>query len=286
MNMSRLFLAGLILIGLTGTALAQPPIWVVEHEDAKVYMVGTIHLLRADSEWRTDAFDAAFEEAEEVWLEIANLDQDPELARIVMQLGMAPDQPLDTLLTEDELTRLGEILEPRGLPIETFLPLRPWFAALQLTTLPLQDAGFDFANAIDLVIAREAREAGKPIYGFETASEQLSMMAGMPDDVQLEMLRQTLEHFDSAMDELIEQLDLWIAGDMQALEAAIDESYEMVPELYDTLFVQRNHGFVDGIEDILSGGGVALVAVGLGHFAGRESIPEILEDRGYTVELR
>lgn len=279
-------LAGLIVSGWSATAAAQPPLWIVEHNDAKVYMVGTIHLMRDDSEWRTEAFDAAFEEADSVWLEIANIDQDTGAALLVLQLGMSPDKPLDTLLNEEELAQLAAILEPRGLPIDTFLPLRPWFAALQLTTLPLQDAGFDFSNAIDVVIAQEARAAGKDIYGFETAGEQLSMMAGMPEDVQLEMLRQTLEHFDSAIDELIVQLDAWIAGDMEALEAAIVESYELAPELYDALFVQRNHGFVDRIEKILAGEGVTLVAVGLGHFAGHGSIPEILVERGYTVDMR
>src|SRR5690606_26053539 len=103
---------------------------------------------------------------------------------------------------------------------------------------------------------------------------------------QLEVLRETIVEYEEAREDLVVQLESWIGGDLTGLEAETAEIGREVGALYEVLFVDRNHGFVDGIEDILAGEGTALVAVGLGHYVGPDSIPALLEERGYSVERR
>lgn len=269
-----------------GPALASPPLWVIEHERATVYMVGTIHLMREEVEWRTPAFDEAFEEADTVWLELLGADDAETIGAAMLEYALSPDLPLSERLDADDLELLESALEPYGIPLDSIDDFRPWFAALQLTTLPLQAAGFDPQYSLDLVIESEAEATGKALHAFETAEEQLLMLSGMSEEVQLEMLRQTAADMQDAGEALVEQVDAWVAGDLDALAAAVDETYAMAPEFHDRLFVQRNIAFADTIEEILSGEGVTLVAVGLGHFVGDGSIPQLLEDRGYEIETR
>ncbi|MEM7741605.1 MAG: TraB/GumN family protein, partial [Pseudomonadota bacterium] len=44
-------------------------LWAVEDEDTKVYILGTIHLMNADTNWSTAEINRAFDEADAVYLE-------------------------------------------------------------------------------------------------------------------------------------------------------------------------------------------------------------------------
>ncbi|WP_164730433.1 TraB/GumN family protein [Pelagibacterium montanilacus] len=280
-----LLLAGTVsMIG--GAALAEPPLWVIEEEDATVYMVGTIHLMRDGAAWRTEAFDAAFEAADVVWLELAGAGDPEAMVPDIMERALSPEASLSERLEADDFALLEDALETYGVPIEAINHVQPWFAALQLTTIPLVEAGFDPANSLDLLIEAEAEDAGKRILAFETVEEQIETLAGMSEEAQIEMLRQTLLDIRNSGDAMVEQVDAWADGDLDALAESIEQAYVTAPEFHDRLFTQRNIGFADQIEEIVADGGTALVAVGLGHFVGEGSIPELLEARGYEVELR
>lgn len=264
----------------------EPPIWVISDEDSTIYMVGTVHVMREGVEWQSTAVADALEEADEVWLEIPDLTPPDDLGSMIMRLGMSPDRPLSSLLDEDEMSELEAILDEHNVPLDGFDAMRPWFAYLQITGLMLLEAGFDPEGGIDAQIKAQADELGIPVRGFETFQDQFDMLSGMPEDVQTEVLRQTIEEYEDAKAELSMQLESWIDGDLELLEAETEEIATELPEFYEILFAERNIGFVDGIEEILAGEGTSLVAVGLGHYVGPDSIPSLLEERGYTVERR
>ncbi|RDE10313.1 TraB/GumN family protein [Pelagibacterium lacus] len=284
-----MFLAFLASIGVVPSAVAQapePPIWVVRDDDSTVYMVGTVHMMREGVAWQSTAVADVLAEADELWLEIPDLTPPDNLGGMIMRLGFSPDQPLSSRLSAEELAGLEAILDEHQIPLESFDSLRPWFAYLQITSLVMLDAGFDPQSGIDVQIKAQAEAQGMPVYGFETFDEQFDLLSGMPDKVQLEVLRQTIADYEESQAELVEQLEGWIGGDLGVLEEGTAEIAAELPEFYEALFVERNVGFVDGIEEILAGSGTALVAVGLGHYVGPDSIPAMLEARGYTVERR
>ncbi|SDG83195.1 TraB/GumN family protein [Pelagibacterium luteolum] len=264
----------------------EPPIWVVSDEDSTVYMVGTVHVMREGIEWQSTAVADALAKADEVWLEIPDLTPPDNLGGMIMRLGMAPDRPLSSLLDSDEMADLEAILEEHNVPLDGFDSMRPWFAYLQITGLMLMEAGFDPEDGIDAQIKAQADELAVPVRGFETFEEQFDMLSGMDEDVQLDVLRQTIAEYEEAKADLSVQLESWIDGDLELLEAETLEIARDLEAFYEILFVERNIGFVNGIEAILEGEGTTLVAVGLGHYVGPDSIPTLLEERGYTVERR
>ena len=54
-------------------ALAAPALWKVSDGRSDIYLFGTLHALRPDAQWRTPAYDAAYDRAQVVWFE-ADLD--------------------------------------------------------------------------------------------------------------------------------------------------------------------------------------------------------------------
>jgi uncharacterized protein len=264
----------------------EPPIWVIEDDNSTVYMIGTVHMMRDGVDWESPQLADILDAADNVWLELASFDPPENLFGLIMESGMSPDRPLSSLLDDEEMAGLETILDEHGVPLDSFDDLRPWYAYLQISSLMLVDAGFDPQGGIDMHIKDRADRMGIPVMGFETFEQQFETLSGMDEAVQLDVLRQTIIEYEEAKISLVDELESWIDGDLSTLERETAEIAEELEGFYDVLFTERNLGFADGIEDILSGKGTSLVAVGLGHYVGPDSIPEILEERGYTVERR
>jgi uncharacterized protein len=289
--MSRLTFLFLLLIWAAfplqaQTGRADPPVWIVRDADSVVHMVGTVHMMRGEDR-HIGLYADLVAKSDEVWLEIAGLSEPPpEMMGQMMRYGLSPDRPLSEVLDEAELAALSEVLEGYGTSLESYEDMRPWFVYLQLTGLLLAEAGFDPAQGLDVHIERMAESRDVPVYGFESFESQFRLFAEMDEETQAQLLLEVVFEADEAVDELIASLDAWTTGDLAPLEDVLAEMRAEAPEFYNALLVDRNHGFADGIEEILAGEGRALVAVGLAHFAGPDSIPAILEARGYSVEYR
>ena len=48
----------------------EPALWTLSDADTTIYILGTVHLLRPELEWRSDAIDTALDEADTVIFEL------------------------------------------------------------------------------------------------------------------------------------------------------------------------------------------------------------------------
>ena len=263
-----------------------PALWVIKDADSTLYLFGTVHLLRPTTGWGTDRVDAAFDSADKLILEISNPDDQAAVIPLIQQHGLSPATPLSSLLTPEETAALDAAARTIGLSGAQMDPFRPWFAALTLSVAPLAKAGYDPASGVELILKARAEAAGKPITGFETIDEQIRILAGFPEEDQLDFLRSTLEDFETASTDLDKLVDSWAAGDVEAIESVVIESMrESSEELYQALLVRRNTNWADQIQTELAGSGTAFIAVGAGHLAGDDSVQNILERRGVEVDV-
>lgn len=263
-----------------------PAMWVVKDADSTLYLFGTVHLLRPTTAWGTDRVDAAFASADKLILEISNPDDQAAVIPLIQQHGLSPATPLSSLLTAEELARLDAAGQTIGLSAAQLDPFRPWFAALTLSVAPLAKAGYDPTSGVELILKARAEAAGKPVTGFETIDEQIRILAGFPQEDQLDFLRSTLEDFDTATTDLDKLVEAWATGDVEAIETVgVDPMRESSEELYQALLVRRNTNWADQIQTELAGSGTAFIAVGAAHLAGDDSVQEILEGRGVEVAV-
>ncbi|MCK6104333.1 MULTISPECIES: TraB/GumN family protein [unclassified Brevundimonas] len=262
-----------------------PALWVIKDADSTLYLFGSVHVLRPTTGWASPRVQAAFDSASEIWFEISNPDDQAALMPLIQQHGLSPDTPLSSRLTPEENAELDAAAQALGASGLQLQPMRPWLAALTLSVAPLVKAGYDPKSGVELVLKARAEAAGKPIHGFETIDKQIGILAGLPDDVQLVFLRETLKDYENAATKLDEMVSAWASGDVDVLgRVMVEEMKDASPALYQSVLVDRNTDWANQIQTLLQGSGTAFIAVGAGHLAGDDSVQAQLKARGVQVE--
>jgi len=261
----------------------QPPIWVVSDADSEITLYPTLHFLPTDVEWKSDELTRRIADAEEVWFEILpGSESDPALQQVMLSLAMEPGSSLTAKLSEAEVAALEKAVAPIGMPIQAVDQMKPWFVSNLVVAGVLIDKGFDPNAGVEKQIQPMAE--GKKIRALETAEGQMRMLASVPDDVQMDMLRQSLTDLDEDIEDLKEMVTDWAVGDVEDLEdELLDEMKRETPEAYNIIFTARNKNWADQIETEMKGSGTDFIAVGAGHLVGDDGVPAMLRARGYTV---
>jgi len=277
-----------LLLGASGSALAHPALWVVKDADTTIYLFGTVHLLPNDIDWHSPALDRALQQSQSLYIEITD-DNQAHMTALVVRYGIDPAHPLSGLLTSKENAELAAAAKTAGVPggSAALNVMRPWLAALTLSVAPLLKAGLDPAHGVDKQIKAQMEKAGKPVYGLETAEQQIRFLADMPPAMQLSFLRQTLRDTENAQAELTSLVDAWKSGDTAQLARLENEDMrQSSPKLYRTLVVKRDRAWAHKIAGMLQAPGTVFIAVGAAHLAGPDSVQAQLKKMGIkTVRL-
>jgi hypothetical protein len=125
---------------------------VVKDADSTISLLGTIHLLKPETEWRTPKLDAAIAESDELWLELPTTNaaaMQGDMMVLVSRYGLSPTDRLSKKLTEAEIKTLDEAARLAGLSAGQLDVFRPWFAALTISSAAMTRAGYDPASGVD-----------------------------------------------------------------------------------------------------------------------------------------
>lgn len=266
----------------------EPALWTLSDEDTTLYLLGTVHLLRPDLQWRSEEIDRALKEADTVVFEtdISSQKSQAEMMRFISTRGMFTDgRQLTSLLCEAEREELQKALDTVGYPLGAFQPMRPWWAAVNLSVIQIQKEGFDPESGVEKVLEAEAVADGKSFAYLETIDEQLGRLANMPDEEQVDFLigsAESIEEGAAVLDVLVSE---WADGDVTGLGLLMSNPDMMgSDEVYEALLLERNRDWVSKIETMLDEPGTRLIAVGAGHLAGEDSVIRLLEQEGYEIE--
>jgi len=282
-------------LGLLALALALPAagfardrsiLWTVEGRHNTVYLLGSVHVLRPGDAALPAAAERAFDDAEQLVMEI-DLD-DPganplSMVAEMQQAAMLPEgQTLKGVLGSDYAS-ISERARKSGLDLEALDAFAPWFVAIALLDLELAKRGFSPEFGIEQTLAARAIEEHKPIEGLETAAQQFQMLASMPLAQQKRFLVMTLDESAQLDREIEDLLRAWRTGDTDALAALLADEYEEFPDLYRTLTVERNRAWAGRLAGLLDDQDDYLVVVGALHLVGPDSVVDLLRQRGYKV---
>ena len=273
---------GLLIV--MGVAQAEPAMWVIKDADSTIYLIGTMHLLKHDSEWNAEKVKKTVHESTELWLEIADLDSQDALAPLIAKFGVDQEHPLSTKLNDEQKKKLEKVTSTFGIPAATLEPMRPWLAAVVIGVLPLVKAGYDPKAGVERILAAQARAEGDKIQGFETAEEQFHVLADLSEKEELAFLDGTMDDLGQGLDLLDRLARAWIDGDVATIGTMEAEMKSKAPAVYDKIFVRRNIAWAEKIEKMLKGSGVQQIAVGAGHLVGPDSVQAQLAKRGIKAE--
>lgn len=264
---------------------ADPALWVVKDEDTTVYLFGTVHVLKPGLSWFDEAVKTAFDGSQQLVLEMVEPDQAAQQQLILSKAMAAPGTaPLSEQIPADKREAYAKAVADTGLPAQAFDRMKPWMAAMTLTMVPLQKAGFDPASGAEKVLSTAATAAGKSVQGLETMEEQLSFFDTLSQPAQIAFLTSTVDEAPKLSDTMNTMIADWAKGDPDALARLMNESMKDSPEVAKTLLTDRNARWASWIAERMKQPGQVFVAVGAGHLAGEGSVQQALTKYKLTAE--
>lgn len=266
-------------------ASADPALWVLRDADSTIYLFGTIHAMKPTVSWRNAKIDQAFAASSELWVEETGDDDQALMGRLVAAYGLDPQHPISAKLTPPQRARFAKASQVMGLNLMTMEQLRPWLAAITLTSASLVKAGYDPDKGIDHSLEQAAKAAGKPIKSFETPEQQIQIFANLMPQEELMLLTQILEEVDQGPAYFAKLSSAWLRGDTATLDQELSaDMRDQSPALYKAVFLDRNVNFTKHIEEMMAGKGTAFIAVGAAHLIGQDSVINMLDRDGYKAE--
>ncbi len=263
-------------------------IWKVHTETSTVYLLGSIHAAQTDMYPLADPIMQAYRNSQVLVVE-ANLEKSDsgEIQQKMLEAA-ASDQPLQEQMPSDLFDQLNQQFSQAGMSLDVFFHYHPWFAALQLTMLRIQQLGFDPSIGIDHYFIQKAVQSGREIQELESAFSQIQILSSLsPSEEQL-FVQYSLEGMEGLEESLKKLKGAWMRGDDRLMaEEIIDRPLREDPAIrpiFDKLFFERNQLMVQKIEGYLQSGKIYFVVVGSGHLVGKGGILDLLVKQGFLPE--
>ena len=208
------------------SANAEPAMWVIRDKDSTIYLIGTVHLLRHETEWASPKLDRALAESSELWLEVPNADDQQLAAQLIQRYGIDSKKPLSQKLNFIEKEKLAKLAADYHIPARNLETLQPWTVAMIFAVLPIQKAGYDPNAGVDRILQNKAKEKGEKIEGFETPEEQVRFLADLPEKEQIAFLDDTFEDVAEGIEKLDKIAVAWVNGDTRDDRQSVGERNE------------------------------------------------------------
>lgn len=230
-----------------------PALWVINDSDTIIYLFGTFHALDGKSDWFEQAVKTAFSASDQLMLE--------------------------TLVPEQPPIAPAPVSIPKG---GTVVSLAPSASSLLATSRTVMSAGrsrgMSTDRGADAVLREAAEETGKPVGGLETFEFQMKMFTSLndtpkavaPDPETVRALSIVLAQLEAA----------WNRGDIDGFAPMLLQMQAQSPDMYKTMFVERNARWAKWIANRLKTPGTVFVAVGAGHLSGPDSVQNQLSMLG------
>jgi uncharacterized protein len=263
---------------------AKPALWQLSDADTTIYLFGTIHALPKALKWQSPALDTAIAKAQELVLEVADVDDQAKSAATFMKLGISPGlPPMMERIPADKRESAKVMMTKSGIPAPFFDQLETWAAGIGMAAGMFKDLNVSPEDGVERRLSAVFKAAKKPISGLETMEQQLGFFDTLPEATQRTFLVGMLDDSANPKAEFDKMLNAWTSGDEKSIALSFDDEIKMSPELVDVLLRKRNANWSGWIADRMAKPGIVLIAVGAGHLAGEESVQTMLAKRGLKV---
>lgn len=281
--------AALVLAGSSAVITAQQGgknfLWKVQSGTRVMYLAGSVHALTADVYPLNPAFEQAFQASDTLVEEIDLSEGDLlSLAPLLLTKGMYQDgRTFDQVVSKDTVAMVTKRLNSPT-TVELIRPMKPWMVMLMVTALQVQQAGLNVSLGLDKYFFDKATLEKKAVIGLETAESQIDRFDRMPDRLQEQLLRSSLEEVETQSRELTTIVTAWQRGDAVALEKTLLSGFTKYPAAYQSLIVERNNNWMPQLEKCLARTTPCLVVVGAAHLVGPDGLLALLQKKGYRLE--
>ncbi|HVY50416.1 MAG TPA: TraB/GumN family protein [Devosia sp.] len=275
--------AAATVIALTVPAGAAPALWKVSDANSSIWLFGSIHVLPPGIAWRTPALDDLMAKAETVYFE-ADIGPLGQLGLVLkgLQMSFTAHRAWVDRLDSEQRSKLDAAISALGLAPAQIQGFEPWLAEAVIEDKVLETHGYLPALGVDPTLQAELPRERKAY--FETAGEQMDLLAKAPLDDQIARLMAAVDDIPNMAGDLHDMAVSWSAGRVEELGVQISDDPTMDENFTRTMVRDRNARWVGVMEGLLASDRQDLVVVGAGHLAGDGSVIDLLRKAGFTIE--
>ena len=280
------FIVGFSLL-FSVAADAETSLYEVTKGEHKIYLGGTIHVLRNSDYPLPIEFEQAYENAQVLVLETdMKKASSPEFGQQMAQAFMYDGgKKLSQDLRPEVWKELQSVSAKIQFPLEQMSVFKAMFVSLSLSITEMQRKGFGVGQGVDTYFYQKAISTGKPTQELESTGEVMAQLKSLADiDANL-VIQSTLRDIHKMDDALEKSVGYWRMGDLKKLdkELAADMRKE-TPQIYQQLLVARNQAWLPKIEQMFASPEIELVLVGSLHLASKDGLLAQLKKRGYKIK--
>lgn len=281
-RLQSLFLA-LLLAATPAISNAAPALWQVSDTDSKVWFFGSIHVLKPGVEWRTPLFDQTLKAADQVYFE-ADIGPLGQLGLVIQSLKMSlnKQEPWSARIGATHMSDVIEAVVPLGFTLPQLLNYPPWLAEAMVEEAAVEKHGYQPALGVDSILQGELPKERKAY--FETAAQQMEMLAGEPLDRQVMRFVAGVDGLEKMPEQLDAMTAAWAEGKGDDLASQIADDPTMDDAFAQMMVRDRNAKWVTTIKGLLADNRRDLVVVGAAHLSGDGSVIDLLAKAGFTVQ--
>ncbi|HKY01102.1 MAG TPA: TraB/GumN family protein [Burkholderiales bacterium] len=264
-----------------------PALWKVQGAQGTVYLLGSIHVMRPEVEWRSPAVDRALRDARLVVFEtdLAQAQNPDVLDPLITRHALLPNgQTLKSVIPTTTYAELERTSGDLGLPVESLSNMRPWFVAMLLSLQSITKLGFDPNNGVDLQVYNWAVANKKKMGALEALEVQIKMLSELTREQENELLLATLTQARELPTMMNDMMTAYRRGDAMQLDKLINSSMDPYPDVRARVLKDRNDKWLPQVERMLKEEGTHLIVVGVAHLVGRDSLVTLLRAKGFKVE--
>ncbi|MGZ5929228.1 MAG: TraB/GumN family protein [Rhizomicrobium sp.] len=265
---------------------AHPALWHVKGPEGEVYLLGSIHLLPKNIEWRTGPIDAAMARSTVFVFEVSTDEKaQTEIRKLVAEMGMLPPgQSLRETLPASARDAFDAAIKSAHLPLDIVDHEKPWLVSLQLLVAEGTARHYSADAGVDHAVMGIAARDHKPVRFFETIEQQLRLLAGGDEKLQIDAFASDLKDYQKDDDELAPMVTAWSKGQADKLAALMNAELADQPDVKKALLTDRNQRWALQIQTMLREKRIFFITVGAGHLAGADGVPALLRAAGYKVD--
>ena len=262
-----------------------PLFWQLDYQGSTAFAFGSIHLGEPDMYPLPEYVMLGFKASDTLVVEV-NLDEikQSDMTALTLRHGIDKKRPLSSWLSSATQKQYHQYCQKSGLPCEQFMRFKPWLVGVTIMSMNFQQSGYDAELGIDKYFINQAK-GKKPIISLETAEQQLGLLANLPDDMQQELLVQSMQTENSSIKDMINS---WYQGNESHLIELFGKIHDKGLEklFHEQILVKRNVDMVDKLMVLLKAGKRVFLVVGTAHLVGPENMLDLLRKQGVTVTKR
>lgn len=267
-------------------------LWKVQNKHVTVYLAGSIHALTAKHYPLPSAYLEAFNQAQNLVVELNINELDPYSSQALVQskMWLPANQTLENHLSKTAINHLKKFSLESENTYANLIKMRPWMVIEQLTGYQLKQTHFKASLGLDQYFLQLAKQQNKPILELETLEQQITAIADSPFNAQIEGLEVSLGQLDDE-DYLEKMVHYWEVVNPSGLYDFVNQDVINNPKLkpmMESLLDNRNTHMTDVItlylNQPLSHRNTYFVVVGALHLSGPNSIQKQLEMKGYYIQ--